>query len=116
MKPGIVVSLLSIMIFITSACEPVKTTEGNNSRNEGLVSGYSFEEQEYSGPYFTMENFESLIVGESTFNDVLDIACPYKTFLSAYGFDCVYPMADGKWILVRINGDIHCVGAIEIIS
>lgn len=64
--------------------------------------------------YYTMEDFESIIVGESTYADVYEIAPVDVMQVTSYGGFCEFPMQDKGYILIKFHGKELIVNSIEI--
>lgn len=64
--------------------------------------------------YYTLDDFQSIVIGESTFQDVYDIAPSISLTTTSYGGFCEYPSADGKYIHIKFYGAEMIVGAIEL--
>ena len=63
--------------------------------------------------YYQIEDFNSITIGESTYQDVYEIA-PVKSMQTAsYGGFCEYPMQNGGCIRIKFYGKNLIVGAIE---
>lgn len=79
---------------------------GTGSRN------YNSSEVVMSG-YYSIEDFESISIGESTVKDVYNIA-PAKTIqVTSYGGFVEYPSRTGGIIRIKFYGKEMIVGSIE---
>ena len=65
---------------------------------------------------YRIEDFESIIIGESTFKDVYETVAAESMQVTSYGGFCEYPMQDGGCIRVKFYGKDLIVGAIEEVS
>ncbi|MBQ8732518.1 MAG: hypothetical protein IJY82_06795 [Oscillospiraceae bacterium] len=63
--------------------------------------------------YYTMEDFDSIIIGQSTMKDVFVIAPTKYAVVTSYGSLVEYPMQNGRWIQIRTYGPNGIVFAIE---
>lgn len=66
--------------------------------------------------YYRKEDFESIIIGESTFKDVYEIVATESIQVTSYGGFCEYPMKDGGCVRIKFYGKDLIVGAIEEVS
>ena len=66
--------------------------------------------------YYEKEDFQSIIIGESTFQDVYKIASEGAIQITSYGGFCEYPMQNGGYIRIKFYGKDMIVGAIEEVS
>jgi hypothetical protein len=63
--------------------------------------------------YYQKEDFQSIIIGESTFLDVYIVAPTESMQVTSYGGFCEYPMEDGGYVRIKFYGEDLIVGAIE---
>lgn len=63
--------------------------------------------------YYSKEDFDSIVIGESVFQDVYNIAPPESLQVTSYGGLCKYPMQSGGYIWIKFLGKELVVGAIE---
>ncbi len=66
--------------------------------------------------YYRKEDFESITIGESTYEDVYNIACPESMQMTSYGGFCEYPMQNGGYVRIKFYGKDLIVGVIEEVS
>lgn len=66
--------------------------------------------------YYTLEDFQSLVIGQSTHSDLYDIAPSDVMLATSYGGLCEYPKQGGGYIHVKLYGPDLIVGAIEEVS
>ncbi len=64
--------------------------------------------------YYTMEDFQSIVIGESTLDDVDKIAPMNSLQVTAEGFMYRYPMEDGRYICIKFFGKELIVSSITI--
>ena len=64
--------------------------------------------------YYCKDDFQSIVIGESTYQDVYQIAPPDCVHLTAYGGFCEYPMQDGGCLRIKFYGSQMIVGMIEV--
>jgi len=64
--------------------------------------------------YYSLEDFESIIVGESNHKDVYKVAPSDIMYITSYGGICEYPMENGDYIRITFYGKELIVGSIEI--
>lgn len=67
------------------------------------------------GFYYELEDFESIVMGQSTAQDLLNLAPCDLAFPSAQGLLFIYPMEDGKWIVVKFYNNPNGVGELEFV-
>lgn len=66
--------------------------------------------------YYTREDFQSIVIGKSTYQDVYVIA-PIETLqITSYGEFCDYPMQNGGYVRIKFYEKNLIVGDIEEIS
>ena len=66
--------------------------------------------------HYRMEDFQTIIVGESTHQDVYKIGPTGAIQVTSYGGFCEYPMQNGGYIRIKFYGPDLVVGAIEEIE
>ena len=66
--------------------------------------------------YYTKEDFKSITIGESTYQDVYNIASSESMQMTSYGGFCEYPMQNGGYVRIKFYGKDMIVGAIEEVS
>lgn len=66
--------------------------------------------------YYELDDFEGIIVGQSTAQDVLELAPCDTAAVSAEGIVLSYPMEDGRWIVIKFYENQNSVGAIAIVD
>jgi hypothetical protein len=66
--------------------------------------------------YNKKEDFQSITIGKSTFQDVYEIASPESMQVTSYGGVCEYPMQNGGYVRVKLYGKDLIVGDIEEVS
>lgn len=66
--------------------------------------------------YYTTEDFQSIIIGESTYQDICQVAYTESMQITSYGGFCEYPLKNGGCIRIKFYGESLIVGAIEEIS
>ncbi|MBQ8523043.1 MAG: hypothetical protein IJ457_00290 [Clostridia bacterium] len=98
--------LAAIMMFICfmPGCESATTsTLGTTQSSKDLAMNY----------YYTKEDFNSLKIGESTFEDLCNLAEPETIWVLAFGLRCRYPMQNGGYVEIDCYGGDKIVGAIR---
>ncbi len=95
--------LIVYFLFFMSivGCESVMI---DNSTNEGSMI-----------VFYTLEDFEFVKIGESTFYDVSDIVPSSKMQVTSYGGKSEYPMSDGGYICIKYCGKNLFVESVDII-
>ena len=64
--------------------------------------------------YYTMADFQTITVGESTFSDVHKIApSGSPIYVTSYGGFCEFPAENGGCIRIKFYGADQVVGSIE---
>jgi len=96
----IVVCIVSMIWF--SGCNSTSST--NNFTGESMRD------------YYKTEDFQSIIIGESTYKDVYQIAPTESMQITSYGGFCQYPMQNGGYVRIKFYGRYLIVGAIEELS
>ncbi len=83
-----------------------------------LYSGCSLTSStnDFTGDYYKKEDFQSITIGESTYQDVHKIAPTESIQITSYGGFCQYPMQNGGCIRIKFYGKYLIVGAIEELS
>ena len=81
-----------------------------HDRNTGDICEVSMRD------YYTKEDFKSIIVGESTYQDVYNIAPIELMQVTSYGGFCEYPMQHGGYVRIKFYGQHLIVGCIEEVS
>lgn len=66
--------------------------------------------------YYNKEDFQSIVTGKSTYQDVYNVAPSETMQVTSYGGVCEYPMQDGGCIRVKFYGKELIVGMIEEID
>ena len=66
--------------------------------------------------YYSMEDFQSVVVGESTDWDVFRIAPSEPFIATSYGALCEFPMEDGRYIQIKFLGSEMIVGSVEVVE
>ena len=94
--------ILSLLMFagmiLTCGCSHENVREGNSQN------------------YYTLEDFESIVVGKSNHTDVYIIAPTATMQCTSYGGKCEYMMENGNLICIKFYGEELIVGSIEIIE
>lgn len=96
----IVVCLVSMVWF--SGC--------NSTSSKNDFTGKSMRD------YYEKEDFQSIIIGETTYQDVYKIAPTESMQITSYGGFCQYPMQNGGYVRIKFYGKYLIVGAIEELS
>ena len=85
-----------------------------------LVNGVSCSKQnksdEVSMQYYTMDDFNTIIVGKSTYRDVYEVAKPELVQATSYGCYCLFDTNDNNKICIKFYGSDLIVGHIELLS
>ena len=74
------------------------------------------EEKSSVADYYKKEDFKSITIGESTYQDVYNIAPVESMQTTSYGGFCQYPMENGGYIRIKFYGEELIVGGIEEVS
>lgn len=64
--------------------------------------------------YYSEEDFQTIIVDESTYRDVYEIAPEGTMQVTSYGGVCKYPTKDGAYIIIKFYGSQLVVGSIDV--
>ncbi len=91
-----------MIILILAACE--QETYSKKLEDNAMIK------------YYSISDFEHIVEGESTYQDVYDIAPPESVQVTSYGAMCEYPMEDGGCIRIEFYGEELIVGTIEVDS
>ena len=97
---SVLIALFIAMMLLNTSCEQYSNPNSNAEESMEL--------------YYTLDDFQSIIVGESTYQDVYDIAPTASVIITSYGGICEYPSSDGKHIYIKFYGAEMVVGAIEL--
>lgn len=89
---------------------------GCGSKSDIVDSNDTLNESNLEDVYYTMDDFKSIIIGESTFQDVYNIAPNEQMRATSYGGLYEYPMQSGGYILIKFYGSDLIVGAVEEVS
>ena len=65
---------------------------------------------------YSIEDFQSITIGESTYREVYEIAPLESLQITSYGAFCDYPTQSGGYIRIKFYGKDLVVGAIEEIA
>lgn len=71
------------------------------------------DEIEVSMKYYEKKDFQSIIIGKSTFYDVYKVANTQTMQITSYGGVCDYPMLNGGYIRIKFYGKEMVVGNVE---
>ncbi len=63
---------------------------------------------------YNINDFQSLKIGESTFDDVYNVAPDFTMYAASYGALCEYASDTGGKIWVKLYGKELILGAIEV--
>ena len=66
--------------------------------------------------YYQKEDFQCIIIGKSTYQDVYKIAPTKSMQITSYGGICEYSMENGGRIRIKLYGKKLIVGAIEEVA
>ena len=66
--------------------------------------------------YYTIEDFQSITIGESTYQDVCQVVYTESMQITSYGGFCEYPLRNGGCIRIKFYGESLIVGAIQEIE
>ncbi len=89
-----------LIILILAACE--QETGSKKLEENAMIK------------YYSINDFEHIVEGKSTYKDVYDIAPPESVQVTSYGVMCEYPMEDGGCIRIKFYGEESIVGTIEV--
>ena len=65
---------------------------------------------------YTLEDFDSIVVSESTLEDLNRIAVCDQLYVTSFGGVLEYPTEDGHWIRIKIVGANAVVESIEVVE
>lgn len=86
--------------LIASAIEEVSESIKNNIENK----------------HYTENDFQSIVVGESTVWDVYKVAPNVSFYAASYGAFCELPMENGKYMRIKFLGSNMTVESIEVVG
>ena len=95
------VSIIAFLVFIVLLL-------GSN-----LVSCNINQNEESMIVYYQKEDFQSIVIGETKFQDVYEIAPTEFIQVTSYGGFCDYPIKNGGYIRIKFYGSDLIVGSIE---
>ena len=85
-----------------------------NNRNEEANDINNENKEENMKKYYSIEDFKSITIGESSIRDVLKIALPINPIqMRSYGALCEYPAENGRYIIIKGSGKDLIVFSIE---
>lgn len=96
---------IAVYLLLTIFLYGCISTSSTNELNEVVMKDY-----------YTAEDFQSIIIGESTFRDVYKVAPTESIQMTSYGGLCNYPMQSGGYVCIKFYGKNLIVGAIETVS
>ena len=62
---------------------------------------------------YSIEDFQAITIGESTYREVYEIAPPESLQITSYGAFCYYLRQSGGYICIKFYGKDLIVGSIE---
>ena len=65
---------------------------------------------------YSLDQFDSIIVGESTSRDVRNIVSNETLLVTSFGAVSEYPAADGQYIRIKYTGSDLIVSSIELVD
>ena len=95
----IFITICTMGMLFLSGCE---SNSNNNDFNEVSMK-----------EYYKIEDFQSITIGESTYQDVCKIASSKSIQMTSYGCFCEYPMQSGGYIRIKFYGPDLVVGDIQ---
>lgn len=96
----IIACLVCMVLF--SGCQPTPNTY--NSEGDTTMNCYK------------IDDFESITIGESTYQEIYKIAPTESMRVTSYGGFLEYPTNDGNKIVIKFYGPELIVGSIEIVN
>ena len=96
--------IVACMMFLVliAACGQQSNNRNSNERNRN--------------EWYSQEDFQSIVIGESTYRDVYNIAPLTSMQVTSYGGFCEYPMQDGGCVRIKFYSQKLIVGMIEVDS
>ncbi len=79
----------------------------------GVVQQFRDSDEVSMKEYYRKEDFNAIIIGKSTYQDVYNIAPLESMQVTSYGAFCEYPTQMGGYIRIKFYGRDMIVGAIE---
>jgi len=70
----------------------------------------------YSKEYYRIEDFNSIVIGKSSYRDVYNLAPSESMQITSYGGFCEYPKQDGGYIRIKFYGADLVVGSVEDVA
>lgn len=98
-KNGLAIIFLFILFSLIVGCG---LKPSNNEKNEVDMKNY-----------YTMEDFEPISIGDSSYKDVYEIAPVESMQITSYGGFCEYPAKNGGCIRIKFQGEDLIVISIE---
>ena len=99
---AILIAFCFVLIIFLASCD---STSKTNDFNEVSMR-----------EYYKIEDFESITIGESTYQEVYKVAYSESMQITSYGGFCEYPMENGGYVCIKFYGKDLIVGAIEEVS
>ncbi len=81
-----------------------------------MLVGCESEKHPSGKEYYTISDFDDIIIGESTIDDIYSITSNVPFYASSYGFLIELPKEGGGYIHIKCYGPEGIVGSIEEVS
>ena len=79
-----------------------------------MLPFFSTMHSEKSTSYYSIEQFSSLVLKESTVSDVEKIANIDRLYCTSFGAVAEFPTEDNRWIQIRLTGADLIVDSIQV--
>ena len=112
MRNNAIRTLIASLLVLLVGCS--KNTTAIQSTFDTPITSSPTEEtlNEPGVTYFTMDDFASIVIGESTYEDVSEITGSYSSLYAM--IVCEYPMQNGKCIRIEYSGSDLIVSNLKI--
>ena len=108
----ILISIIFLLLGCTTQSQTAATTQ-STVENSAFTTVGTLVDSEVR--YFTLEDFASIVIGESTIEDVYNITEEsYAMALTGTGGFCEYPMQDGKCICIEFGVPNWVIKSIKV--
>ena len=95
-----VIIICTVLAASLAACNASSTVTDSGAETETVC--------------YNINDFQSLKIGESTFDDVYNVAPDFTMYAASYGALCEYASDTGGKIWVKLYGEELIWGAIEV--
>ena len=105
-----------VCMSMCTSCQLSISTNTQNENNNQIATGYVMGESvgdNNMGKYYRIDDFDTIVIGVSTYQDICNIAFPKLVQMTSYGVLCEYPSANKSVVQIKCYGKELIVGSIE---